>query len=229
MRRYVFGGLALALACSPLISIPPAAAASAQGGMGSRSALTSGSTAALNPNQDGVNPANSTLTGISCVTASFCMAVGWTFEGEDQSVQISYWSTLAERWNGSRWSVLPTPPTPGGSAQLLAVSCTTTSNCEAVGYDSGAQLAIGESWDGRQWHLQATPDPGGVATITSLNGIACTSLKSCTAVGFAQSSSSLLPSGPLVEQWNGAAWTIQPSAVIKGGSLDAISCSAADA
>src|ERR1700730_8043069 len=93
MRRYVFGGLALALACSPLISILPAAAASAQGGMGSRSALTSGSTAALNPNQDGVNPANSTLTGISCVTASFCMAVGWTFEGEDQSVQISYWST----------------------------------------------------------------------------------------------------------------------------------------
>ncbi len=229
MRGHVLVGLALALACSPLISSLPAAAAPAQSGMGSPSQLTSGTRAAPNPNQGGVNPANSTLTGISCVTTSFCVAVGWTFEGEDQSVQISTWSTLAETWNGSRWSVIPTPATQGGSAQLFAVSCTTTTACEAVGYDSGVQLAIGESWDGRQWHLQPTPDPGGINTITALEGIACTSSTSCKAVGWAQSSSALLPSGPLVEQWNGTAWTIQPSAPINGGYLDAISCSAADA
>ena len=230
MRRHAFGGLALALAFSPLISsLPAAAAASPKIGALPKSELRSGSHAATNPNQNGVNPANSTMTGVSCVGTSFCMAVGWTFEGEDQSVQISTWSTLAETWDGSIWSVVPTPATPGGSAQLFAVSCTTATSCEAVGYDSGVQLAIGESWDGHQWHLQPTPDPGGIDTATWLYGIACTSATSCTAVGFILSFNGAFPNGPLVEQWNGAAWTIQPSAPTTGGYLVAISCSAADA
>jgi hypothetical protein len=221
MRKYVFGGLAMALACAPLVATVPAAAAPA--------AHAKASPAALNPDQDGVNPANSTLTGISCVGTSFCMAVGWTFEGEDESVQISTWSTLAEIWNGSSWSVIPTPATTGGSAQLFSVACSTPTSCEAVGYDSGVQLAIGELWDGHQWHLQATPDPDGVNTATSLNGIACTSATSCLGVGYLVTFSPVFSDLPLVEQWNGMVWTIQPSAPTGSGSFAAVACSSQDA
>jgi hypothetical protein len=43
--------------------------------------------------------------------------------------------TLAERWNGSSWTV-QTTPSPVGSygSGLAGVSCTSLSTCNAVGY-----------------------------------------------------------------------------------------------
>ncbi len=46
---------------------------------------------------------SSTLTGVSCISASNCMAVG--SDTKKSSEQIN----LAERWNGTKWSIVPTP------------------------------------------------------------------------------------------------------------------------
>lgn len=41
-------------------------------------------------------------------------------------------AALAEAWNGSSWTVQPTP-NPDGYASLAAISCTSASACTAVG------------------------------------------------------------------------------------------------
>ncbi len=72
---------------------------------------------------------NDTLNAVSCTSPTPCMAVGGT--ATDRS------ATLAERWNGSSWAVLPTPrgiQCGGDLCDILnAVSCTSANTCIAVG------------------------------------------------------------------------------------------------
>jgi hypothetical protein len=77
------------------------------------------------------SPTTSTyLYGVSCPTATWCMAVG--FSGA---------STLAERWNGTGWTVVPSENSgPSEQDNLLAVSCTGTSFCSAVGYQNSSRF-----------------------------------------------------------------------------------------
>jgi len=160
-----------------------------------------------------------TLTGVSCPSASFCMAVGIGFNGDSGSD-----TTFAEQWNGTFWSVSTTPNfTAPGDDHLEAVSCTSSSFCAAVGnnFQSGpgsTDTAYLEMWNGSSWTLDAAPTPPG-ATISHLYGVDCTSTSVCNAVGD-------WDSGTLVETWNGFVWSVVPSpnAVGGGNSLDAISC-----
>ena len=85
------------------------------------------------------NPAPSlgaSLSGVSCVSANSCTAVGAN-EG-----QAAGFRPLAEHWNGSTWAIQFTPP-PSGSrnATLGGVSCTLPTSCTAVGGYSGGTLA----------------------------------------------------------------------------------------
>src|SRR5215472_18366172 len=68
-------------------------------------------------------PAADSLSGISCVTGSFCVAVG------SYADPLGGSHSLAEEWNGSTWRVMP--GTLGGG--LSDVSCTSTTFCMAVG------------------------------------------------------------------------------------------------
>jgi hypothetical protein len=43
--------------------------------------------------------------------------------------------TLAERWNGRRWTLQPTPKLPGFNAELTSLSCPSSSDCTATGSD----------------------------------------------------------------------------------------------
>ncbi|HEX4436002.1 MAG TPA: hypothetical protein VH061_04330 [Solirubrobacteraceae bacterium] len=72
-----------------------------------------------------------TIHGISCVSASSCEVVGEYSPGI-----INADVTLAEHWNGATWVVQSTPnPFGEGMSQLTSVSCVPgTSVCEAVGY-----------------------------------------------------------------------------------------------
>jgi hypothetical protein len=56
--------------------------------------------------QDAFAPRDATynaLSGISCVSASFCEAVGTHFNSAGSQV------TLAETWNGQKWTIQSTP------------------------------------------------------------------------------------------------------------------------
>jgi len=156
------------------------------------------------------------LSGVSCTTPTACVAVGDYINSS--GVEL----TMAERWNGTSWSILPTPSAASGSA-LAGVSCTTASACTAVGYyvnASGVNMTLVERWNGTAWSTQSSADPTGGGVLSS---VWCGE-SACTAVGNSNQNA------PLAEQWNGTAWVIQPTAVpTGGGALDGVSCTAASA
>jgi hypothetical protein len=141
---------------------------------------------------------------VSCVSSSECAAVG--VYDNSSSVEV----TLAERWNGSEWSLQSTPnPTGAKSSQLAGVSCTSSTACAAVGrYDnsSSVEVTLAERWNGSEWSIQSTPNPTG-AKSSWLEDVSCTSSTACTAVGRYENSSSVEVT--LAERWNGSEWSIQ--------------------
>src|SRR5262249_37684692 len=71
------------------------------------------------------------LNGVACTSRSSCMAVGNEFDpATGQGL-----GTLAERWDGRTWQIVPTvKPAPAGpGAGLNGVACTSASACTAVG------------------------------------------------------------------------------------------------
>jgi hypothetical protein len=70
----------------------------------------------------------SQLAGISCVSASRCVAAGTYSMGTPTSL------TLVEQWNGRAWTIQSSPePRKAASSALLGVSCIGGTRCLAVG------------------------------------------------------------------------------------------------
>jgi hypothetical protein len=158
------------------------------------------------------------LNSVSCASASACTAVGFSNSGT---------STLAERWNGTAWTI-QTPPNPSAGGDLEGVSCSSASACTAVG-STGFTSTLAEQWNGTAWTIQTTPNPPGMQA-GGLDGVSCTSASACTAVGWYQTSSG--PEFTLAEQWNGTAWTIQTTPKPSGSTdteLNSVSCTSASA
>src|SRR5215472_5651482 len=147
------------------------------------------------------------LNSVACTSRSSCMAVGNEFSpatGEGLG-------TLAERWDGRTWRIVPTfkPAPAGGNAGFNGVSCTSASACTAVGNQTLVKT-LAERWNGRRWQVEPTPSPGGGFNVT-LASVACPARTVCTAFGL-----NLTGSGPLTlaERWSGGRWRIQPTPVL---------------
>jgi hypothetical protein len=120
------------------------------------------------------------LAAVSCTSPRACTATGANFS--------STGPTLAERWNGTRWRLQPTPSPANSSTshqqpELNGVSCASATACTATGaYAPGGHSAYFlEAWNGRRWRLVTAPLPAGFAS-GALNGISCVVAR-CTAVG----------------------------------------------
>jgi hypothetical protein len=170
------------------------------------------------------------LSGVSCTSSSACTAVGNYNNASGTQV------TLAERWNGTSWSVQTTPnPTEAKGSFLKGVSCSSSSACIAVGgyqYTTGlssSTYAFAEVWNGSSWSVQSTPNPTG-ATTSVLRGVSCASSSACTAVGSYVNSSS--GEVTLAEVWNGSSWSVQSTPNPTGATasvLRGVSCTSSSA
>lgn len=152
------------------------------------------------------NPADakvgSYLDGVACSGPSSCTAVGYAAT-TDASFQ-----PLAERWDGSGWSLATVPGEKGASGSFLnAVACGSTTSCWAVGYwtsAAGVFPFVARS-STRTWRTVRAPGPAG-PTETFLTSVACRSATSCLAVGYDEPAAG--GSVTLGERWNGSAWRI---------------------
>jgi hypothetical protein len=154
------------------------------------------------PNPTAGTPA---LSSVGCYGALSCFAVG---------SKATY--TLVERWNGTAWSIVTSPNAVGAQNSALGgVNCISASECFAVGRTDARTMT--QRWNGSAWSIQADPLGG---SQSRLEGVACPTSTSCFAVG------SYLPAGhvydarwqPLIERWNGSAWTIVASPNPAGSS-----------
>ncbi len=147
----------------------------------------------------------SSLAAVACTSATACTAVGDSFNAANVK------STLDERWNGTTWSVQPTPDPAGTSnSTLVGVACSVSTSCIAVGSytktPSGHPFTLAESWNGIAWSIVTTPNPPANRG-ASLLSVACSSGPACTAVGNWFNSSNTEVT--LAERWSGTAWSIQ--------------------
>jgi hypothetical protein len=136
-------------------------------------------------------------------------------------------TTLAEFWNGRRWSVLPTPNPGIGGNFLNGVSCVSPDTCTAAGeaFHSNSQTtSLIESWNGSQWSVVPSPSPGVVQTL--VNGVSCAAQNACSAVG---SYSTRTATKTLVESWDGSSWSVAPTPNpgVENRALNGVSCASA--
>lgn len=165
--------------------------------------------------------ATSTTTqvlGVSCTSTTFCMAVG-----------IAGTSTLTETWDGSVWSVVPSPSPGSSDNSLTSVSCTTPSACVAVGNDTdttGASEGLAETWNGSTWSVVPTVSEGSDDVILQSVSCVASTLTLCVAVGDVSTPGDSQESEPLVETWNGTNWSegSLPALPENSGLLSSVSC-----
>lgn len=180
-----------------------------------------GTTWSVQPTPNPPSTYHSGFSAVSCPSITICTAVGfWT-----DSFQVEF--TLAERWNGTTWTIQSSPAL-AGNAELSGVSCASTTACTSVGSTvngSNVQVTLAEKWSKSGWAVQATPNPTGAS---GLNGVSCPSSNTCTAVGQAHKGSNVQYG--LAERWGGTSWTIQATPVFSGNSvLTGVSCPSATA
>ncbi len=174
------------------------------------------------------------LFSVNCLGADDCWAVGGTLDPAAGDVTGS----LALHWDGLSWSTAVIPQSGENVDQLSSVSCTSATDCWAVGaaspnpFDSdvlpnllyksaGAEPWL-IHWDGSTWSGSIHPDPQS-PTGGALTGTTCVTSTDCWAVGSTMNAAGHF-SEPLVEQWNGAAWSVTATTLADDGTLANVTC-----
>ena len=147
------------------------------------------------------------LRDVDATSATNAWAVGYA--NGDSGVNGLPRNTLAMRWNGSSWSIVPTPQPGTNIRQLYGVKAFSTGDAWSVGwyYDTsfhGEALVL--HWNGSAWTQVTVPDPG--TSGNSLEGIAGTAPNDIWAVGYYTISGEKGVLGhPLAMHYNGTTWT----------------------
>jgi hypothetical protein len=163
------------------------------------------------------------LYGVSCVSPGDCEAVG-QYNNSATGRPVP----LAEKWDGTSWSVQTSATTNLDVALLHAVSCSSPQDREAVGYDfeyKGGGYA--EVWNGQVWKHQPVPQPNEQTVATVLNDVSCPVAGPCEAVGYSRLSNGVAEL--VAESWDGSSWQTQSVRSPQGSpdELNAVSCTSA--
>jgi len=98
------------------------------------------------------------LEGVSCKSATSCVAVGHYVTPRNR-FDFGPTKTLAERWNGTKWTIVSSPNPGTAISDLAAVSCWSTTHCFAVGAQTGSSTSqtLTERWNGSIWTVVPSP------------------------------------------------------------------------
>jgi hypothetical protein len=155
------------------------------------------------------------LTATAAISATDIWAVGYA---DVQTALPAFDTALAEHFNGTSWSVVPTPTLSSSGetlpiAQFQGVAAVASNDVWAVG--DGPNGALIEHWNGRAWSVVTSPKvPGELVAVAAL------SANNVVAVGTNGSG------GSLVEHWNGTAWSVVPDTGPLQGRSELIAISA---
>ncbi len=168
-----------------------------------------------------ISPQDAT-TGSSTSVAAISPADAWLVGETPPEGYIP----LSKHWDGTMWRTV-TMPQIGSNDTLSGVAAVSSSDVWAAGaYDNGAHPLV-MHWDGTTWHQ--VPAPDGVQRSTNvLFAISAVSASDIWAVGF--NDEGFVNSKPLIEHYDGTAWSVVASPPLPGNDnfLYAVSASASD-
>lgn len=160
------------------------------------------------------------LNAVSCATTTSCIAVGSMYTGGVPK-------NIAVAWNGSTWTSLSIASlgSPTHEDSLVSVSCPSTTFCMATGtvWNGTISIPFYVTWNGSSWSAPSTAATNG-SLDNGLNSVSCASPTFCTAVGWFNNGTDW---PPLVETWNGSAWSVSALPTPTSGtnySLNSVSC-----
>jgi len=176
----------------------------------------------------------SALNAVTCSTADDCWSVGFAGPNPSNTNFLPIipgeadGNGLVEQWNGSVWSIVPSPQ-PTGGVYLSGVTCTSDISCWAVGSVTNsagsASLPLVEKWDGTSWTAPPIPALEGPAG-ELIHEITCVNASDCEVVGSSGLEQGYQPGvEPIAAAWNGSAWSSVPVAgTFPIGLLNSVAC-----
>jgi subtilisin family serine protease/sugar lactone lactonase YvrE len=157
------------------------------------------------------------LQSVSCVDASYCVAVGEEYFSGGGG---------AELWNGTSWTKISGM----SESELRHVSCPLRNACTAVGLMPGNHTEA-VHWDGKGWSAtEAIPLAPGTRELWILTSVSCPEANACTLSGSSSPGDGI---APFATRWDGGKWSVQSTAEPaqeEGGlpypqaELDGLSC-----
>lgn len=193
------------------------------------------------PSPDGADGTNNRLTAVAARAKDDVWAVGYYGDSNDDA-QRDKSRTLVLHWDGSRWEVVASPDVETVSNRLSGVVALAEDDVWAVGYHGGDMSADGRNieptytliqhWDGKEWKLVTSPNPGKYGN--ELSAVTAAGKGDIWAAGAynteppGQSDNST--SQPLLLHWDGGTWSHVPSPPMESrwGALSAISARTKD-
>jgi len=136
--------------------------------------------------------------------------------------------TTAGQSAAADWTIEPVPkPAHSGNTELTGVSCTSRSDCFAVGFrdvpPTNDPVPLVEHWNGSAWTTGHTPTPATPGWSGWLSAVSCATRRACLAVGLSYSDRSR--PGPFAERWDGSSWSIERLPHLPNAeALDGVSC-----
>ena len=140
------------------------------------------------------------IKAVSAVSPNDVWAVGFSKDQNGNNPK-----TLTEHWDGSQWSIIPSPNV-GTDSFLEGDVAISSSNVWAVGLGirSSGGSALIEHWNGTKWSLVSSPNVG--SPFYSLGEARAISARDIWAVGSASDTRNVFHT--LVEHWDGTQWNI---------------------
>ncbi len=177
------------------------------------------------------------LSDIEALSSNDVWTVGYYTDPND--FLVTY--TLTEHWNGSSWSIVPSPNIIGDTNLLSSVSAVPSndssegrhsevwavgSTCNQFDCFDGLYQPLAMHYDGRAWSPVPTPNLG--PNYGGLSGVAAISRNDAWVVGTSFDTSGNTQA--LTEHWNGHAWSVvsSPSPNPGSDSLTGISLTSRD-
>jgi len=166
------------------------------------------------------------VAGFAARSAGDVWAVGLQPGGRCQ------FRTLTQHWDGSAWTVIPSPSNTKVNSVLDGVTVARTNQAWAVGTvgcPADQSRTLTEHWNGSRWLIVPSPN-GGVKGdhFSTLQAVTAISPSDVWAVGSQSGIRNKVPvTVPLIEHWNGTGWSIVPVPKAAVGALESVSATSA--
>ena len=151
------------------------------------------------------------LNGVTAVSRSRAWAVGYSSTSSGQR-------PFVQQWNGTAWRTLSVPAS-GTFSVLYAVSADAQNDVWAVGYSSSGypqEAPFVEHWNGTSWTTMAPPVQAGWTG--ELRAVVAIRPNDVWAVGSTTTGNIAGTRIPLIEHWDGTAWSMVSHPSWTGGN-----------